>query len=223
MNENIERPENYKKLKTEFNRKAFKKELKEKLGNECCNCGSKQYIEYHHIVPLIFGGTNKISNIVPLCASCHKCVHNASLVRQVKSYNKGRHRKELPKNYEKILWDYLKGKIGRKECHNLLKLGENTKMTDSAFFKEFLKSNNIKTYKNRVDLLTQKRADIRNHKGETLSEIVFKDGLTEKHYVGEYDDLWESKKKNNGTVLPIEEYLLVKNNNNPLDKISNAL
>lgn len=68
-------------------------------------------------------------------------------------------------------------------------------MTDSAFFKEFLKSNNIKTYKNKVDLLTQKRADIRNHKGETLSEIVFRDGLTEKHYVGEYDDLWESKKE----------------------------
>ena len=31
------------------------------------------------------------------------------------------------------------------------------------------------------------------------------------------------KKKNNGTVLPIDEYLLVKNNNNPIDKIFNTL
>lgn len=65
----------YKQLRLEFNRVLFKRDLEEKLGKTCCNCGSNLDVEYHHIVPLALGGTNKITNIVPLCGICHSIVH----------------------------------------------------------------------------------------------------------------------------------------------------
>lgn len=50
--------------------------LKKELGNICVNCGIKcDSIHYHHIVPLSKGGTNNISNIVPLCEKCHGAIH----------------------------------------------------------------------------------------------------------------------------------------------------
>jgi len=43
--------------------------LKELKGTICCNCGIdyNNEIMFHHIVPLSFGGTDKITNIVPIC------------------------------------------------------------------------------------------------------------------------------------------------------------
>ena len=41
----------------------------------CCNCGSTDGIEYHHVVPKIFGGRDIPSNIYPVCAKCHALVH----------------------------------------------------------------------------------------------------------------------------------------------------
>lgn len=45
------------------------------LPSSCGNCGSKQDIQIHHVVPLKVGGTNRITNLVPLCRECHKRVH----------------------------------------------------------------------------------------------------------------------------------------------------
>lgn len=41
----------------------------------CANCGSKNDLEWHHIVPLSKGGNNIRSNIVCLCHECHNIVH----------------------------------------------------------------------------------------------------------------------------------------------------
>lgn len=41
----------------------------------CANCGSEDNIHIHHIVPLSQGGGNKESNLVFLCADCHKKAH----------------------------------------------------------------------------------------------------------------------------------------------------
>ena len=47
------------------------------LGKVCSRCGSTDGVEYHHRKPLQYGGTNDISNIVPLCHRCHQEVHGA--------------------------------------------------------------------------------------------------------------------------------------------------
>lgn len=167
----------YKRLRTEANKESFKKMLVEKLGKECANCGSNTDIDYHHIVPLALGGTNRISNIAPLCYSCHQKAHGSENIRKIfRSEKIGRPRNKLPDNYENILWDYMYGKIGRTECQEKLGLRGKSKLTDKDFFKNFLKENGIKTYKNRVDMLKTKKCSKINHSGEFISKIIFADG-----------------------------------------------
>lgn len=48
---------------------------KDLLGRKCCNCGSEKDLQYHHIVPLTFGGNNILSNICCLCYNCHSKIH----------------------------------------------------------------------------------------------------------------------------------------------------
>lgn len=48
---------------------------KMEIGVQCCNCGSTQELEYHHVVPISLGGKNNNSNIVCLCYSCHQKIH----------------------------------------------------------------------------------------------------------------------------------------------------
>ena len=74
----------YKQLRLEFARDSFHEELEEKLGKVCCNCGSELDIEYHHVIPLALGGTNNITNIVPLCYVCHQIAHGSKNIRRLK-------------------------------------------------------------------------------------------------------------------------------------------
>jgi hypothetical protein len=47
----------------------------------CGNCLSDEgdKIIFHHIVPVILGGTDNLSNIVPLCDKCHKLIHHQTI------------------------------------------------------------------------------------------------------------------------------------------------
>lgn len=173
----------YENLRLEFNRTAFKKMLEEKCGDRCVNCGSKEGIQYHHIVPLIYGGTNKITNIVALCYSCHKNAHGSTKVYGFSNIDKGgRPRKKFPDNYENIFWDYLKGFIGRKECYELLGMSKESKLTENSTFSDFLEENNILKYKNSVDTYSQKRFSNSNLSGKIIAVIEYKDGKIEKYF-----------------------------------------
>ena len=48
---------------------------KKEIGVQCCNCGSKKELEYHHVVPVGLGGKDVNSNIVCLCYPCHQKIH----------------------------------------------------------------------------------------------------------------------------------------------------
>ena len=48
---------------------------KEEIGLKCANCSAIKDLEYHHIVPLIFGGNDINTNIVCLCNKCHRLIH----------------------------------------------------------------------------------------------------------------------------------------------------
>ncbi|WP_335716296.1 recombinase family protein [Neobacillus drentensis] len=45
------------------------------LPRECGNCGIRNGLHIHHIVPLEAGGNNRITNMVRLCERCHGLAH----------------------------------------------------------------------------------------------------------------------------------------------------
>ena len=49
---------------------------RERDGNRCQICGSKNHVEGHHIVDHWFGGAESVDNIISLCHKHHRDVHN---------------------------------------------------------------------------------------------------------------------------------------------------
>lgn len=169
----------YKQLRTEFNRPLFKRRLIEVLGSDCASCGSNANIEYHHVVPLALGGTNRITNIAPLCYLCHQKVHGSENIRKIfRSPNTGRNKKLPVDGHQSIICDYLHGNIGRKECESRLELSKGNKLTDKWYFKEYLVEHDIKSYKNKIDLLSQQRCMGIDYSEKEVARIEFFDGIT---------------------------------------------
>lgn len=128
----------------------------EKLGKQCANCKTCENIEYHHIVPLKLGGTNNISNIVPLCHACHEAAHQGRYMLNYRDNPKagGRPNKVvLTEETEMIFWRFYKQEIGAKELFSLL--GLKNKVTRSVkeipAYIEFLRKHNLEHRKNLVD------------------------------------------------------------------------
>lgn len=46
--------------------------IRELLGSPCAYCGSLEYIEIDHIVPLSRGGLHEPENLAPACRSCNR-------------------------------------------------------------------------------------------------------------------------------------------------------
>ena len=49
---------------------------KKEIGLQCCNCGSTEDLQYHHIVPIAVGGEDINSNMCCLCYKCHYRLHH---------------------------------------------------------------------------------------------------------------------------------------------------
>lgn len=57
-----------------------KSKIMEKAGWKCYVCGNKNVaLEIHHILPVMNGGANNKENLVALCHSCHKAIHNDNI------------------------------------------------------------------------------------------------------------------------------------------------
>jgi hypothetical protein len=176
--------EDYKRLKSEFTNHTFRKILKDTYDDKCFNCGNECEVEYHHIVPLSLGGTNRLTNIVPLCSECHKKAHGSVNIRKTfKSSKSGRKKEVAPSDYEEILWQYVYGEIGRKGCQRMLGLSEGAKIQEKWYYKEFLEQNGIKYHKNSVDLLISKNKIL--PEGKLVAVVVFEDGKTIERYTNQ--------------------------------------
>ena len=57
-------------------RRTLTKKDKEEIGLQCCNCGSKEDLQYHHIIPVAIGGKDINSNMCCLCHKCHYKLHH---------------------------------------------------------------------------------------------------------------------------------------------------
>lgn len=172
----------YSDLRQEFRKESFRDILHSNIPKICCNCGSDIHVEYHHIVPLFRGGTNKLSNIVPLCDRCHKAVHYGQHVTKYSKRpdNTGRPRKAtLTPESEEILWKWANGEIGARECMSRLGYGGGTHLKDLATYKEFIKKHNIQNIRNLYDVIANKNG---LYPGRQTSTIFYTDGDREFGY-----------------------------------------
>lgn len=123
----------------------------------CANCGATEGVEFHHIVPLSSGGTNALTNLVPLCPKCHALAHNHEYHKK-DGVKYGRPKKPAPKNYETFLDMYFAELIGRRELIDILGL-ENYRITDYWWYKDYCQKHGITgKWNNHVDHRRAKEA-----------------------------------------------------------------
>ena len=163
-------------------RKTLSKQIKQLVGNVCCNCGTDKNIEYHHIVPLALGGRDIESNMVPLCHQCHKAAHCGQHISHYrKSINGGRKPKASAEKHSEIFDMYISGEIGRKEVQLLLNYSSKTTLISRPLFKRYLQSKGIRQVRNLVDMVaTNNETGLIN--GCCVGEIEYLDGRKENIY-----------------------------------------
>ena len=67
-------------------RRTLTNKDKEEIGLQCCNCGSTEDLQYHHIIPIAIGGKDINSNICCLCYDCHYKLHHDGKGSKVNNY-----------------------------------------------------------------------------------------------------------------------------------------
>lgn len=155
----------------------LKESVLKKYRNKCANCGSKEDLEIHHIVPLSLGGTNNATNLVPLCYSCHKAAHNGRHMSHFrKTYNNPQPRTPDEEAY-KIFDDYFAGNIGTSKVRELMGFSKSYKIGDCPQFKRYVKEKGFERYRNNVDLIMKKCKRI--SPGEEVGYIVYANGVQE--------------------------------------------
>lgn len=166
----------YEELRTEFDNPAFRKKIIKAKGSVCSNCKSEENIEYHHIVPLVLGGTNNMSNITALCHKCHKAAHYGRHIHHyIDSGNAGRKPKAKAEEYSDIFDMYINGEIGARKCSELLGYSYRTRITDCPEFKRYIKTKGIKNVRNLIDVAATNRKN-GIHEGDCVGEIEYIDG-----------------------------------------------
>lgn len=80
VNKNIEQKISKSRLKRarrSFDKNIFKQKVKETLPQECWNCGSKENLQIHHIMPISERPdlARDITNLLMLCGKCHCQYH----------------------------------------------------------------------------------------------------------------------------------------------------
>ena len=72
-----------------FRHPIFKQELINNFENSCNGCKREfipgEPIEIDHIIPLSVKGTNELSNLQPLCLSCHMTKHSKAQKKEISS------------------------------------------------------------------------------------------------------------------------------------------
>lgn len=145
-------PNTSKEDRNEYRRLKLSGTLAAECGTACVNCESTENIEYHHIVPLILGGTNNLRNIVPLCHRCHKAAHCGGHISNYTDQSKGGRKPKIPDEEAFPIYDqWLEGKFGNIKCQELLNLGKGTHCHKTAQFKRWCKSRGIADVKHRLD------------------------------------------------------------------------
>jgi 5-methylcytosine-specific restriction endonuclease McrA len=57
----------------------LRREILERDGWRCQNCGSSKHLDVHHQRPRSALGDDKETNLITLCRECHRILHRFSL------------------------------------------------------------------------------------------------------------------------------------------------
>ena len=133
--------------------KSTKRKILEVWNDECAICGSRDFLEFHHIIPKSKGGSDDYDNIIVLCACCHAGIHE-------RAFNPLNYHKNTSIDYEAavpILEAYFSNQIGTKETKEKLNLSSKTHLSESSVYKRYKREHGIDKFYNTVDLVNSKR------------------------------------------------------------------
>lgn len=86
--------------------------IKDRKYHFCAACGRTDELQYHHLIPVVDGGTDDPNNIVVLCAECHHKWHGVNgrvkygkLIKEgiAKAKERGVHVGRKPADHENIM------------------------------------------------------------------------------------------------------------------------
>ena len=102
-------------------------------------------------MPIVYGGTNKLTNIVPICVSCHYKAHNKTNAEGIENAKKNKtvgrkHSVPYEVCYPYIV-DYIHGRIGKKEVKAKCGYSEKYKLDKCGYIERYTRDNNIKSFK----------------------------------------------------------------------------
>lgn len=182
----MENREEYNRLREESdNTELLRRMVANMNGEICANCGGKECIEYHHIVPLALGGTNRLTNYVALCHRCHMAAHYGRKITDYRNKKvSGRPHKVDDETMNEAFKLYLLGKIGASECKNMLNMSKKCKIADMSAFKAYKRERGIKSHRNNIDIIRKRRGYIKP--GQTSGYIEYTDGTIESLTYEEY-------------------------------------
>lgn len=120
----------------------------------CINCGATDDIQMHHVVPLIFGGSDCASNMVPLCCKCHNATHHAKNISEYigTSQSGGRPPKCDDATAFSAMDMLANGEIGERRCQELMLLGHRTHVKMTSQYRKWKRMRGIKNVKNYFDV-----------------------------------------------------------------------
>ena len=141
-----------KALRSEHNKRVQSGFYRENLGHTCVNCGTTENIEYHHIVPLCVGGTNRLTNISPVCIRCHKAIHGEKDFREYAATKKKPVR--INHSFDDDIQKYIDCKIDEETLKGILGI-KKQRLSSNKHYKNYLLAHGIKTVINRIDVLIE--------------------------------------------------------------------
>lgn len=133
--------------------KSTKRKVEAAWKGACANCQSKEFLEFHHIVPKAKGGSDDFDNIILLCACCHATIHK-------RAYNAANYRHNTSIEYEAalpVLEAYFANEIGARETKEKLNLSQKTHLSESSVVKRYKREHGIDKFYNNVDSKNSKR------------------------------------------------------------------
>lgn len=171
----------YEELRQEFTGEVFRRHMVKALGNRCVNCDSDENVEYHHIVPLKLGGSNRYTNIVPLCHKCHVAAHTGRDINQIKSNPKrgGRPKKWLySEECDEHFWKWAEGRIGTNRLKEIFGMGNRVHVKSTDMYQGFIEKYGISDIKNVRDMVVHKQQLSKVCKTST---VYYTDGRVVEH------------------------------------------
>lgn len=196
--------------KRNVNYLRYKDEVLRQHNYKCVNCGTTENLRIHHIVPVAVGGTDNITNLIPLCLSCHEAIHFGSNVKDYKSrtgkLNGGRKNKISFEEFDKAFEKYLNGEIGKRKFCELTGYGLHITVGKNPHYKKSLEIRGIVRMRNDIDIaMTNRKGDI--SEGAVVGYVKYSNGTVKPmlfHDTGE-NDVEYKKRGVTSRCLPFAE------------------